>query len=78
MADTLANRIAAIPGAVNRTTSGGTGTTVAQGNALNGPLGMAVEANGDILTVNSNDGNLVETSPQGQQLSVLNIDTTGT
>jgi sugar lactone lactonase YvrE len=78
VADTLANRIAAIPGAVNRTTSGGTGTTVAQGNALNGPLGLAVEANGGILTVNSNDGNLVETSPQGQQLSVLNIDSTGT
>ena len=78
VADTLANRIAAIPNAVNRTTSDGTGTTIAQGNALNGPLGLAVEANGGILTVNGNDGNLVETSPQGQQLSVLNIDTTGT
>jgi len=77
VADTLANRIAAIPNAVTRNTSGGTGTTVAQGNGLNGPLGLAVEANGGILTVNSNDGNLVETSPQGQQLSVVNIDTTG-
>jgi len=77
VADTSANRIAAIPHALNRTTSGGTGTTVSQGDALNGPLGLAVEANGDILTVNSNDGNMVEVSPEGKQVSVLNVDTTG-
>src|SRR5579864_1720238 len=74
VADTLSNRIAAIPHALNRTTSGGTGTTVSQGDALNGPLGLAVEANGDILTVNSNDGNMVEVSPEGKQVSVLNVD----
>ncbi len=78
VADTLANRIAAIPDALSRTTDAGTGDTVSEGDALNGPLGLAVAPNGHILTVNGNDGNLVEITPDGEQVSVMNIDTTGT
>jgi len=77
VADTLSNRIAAIPDAVFRLTSGGTGRTVSVGGALNQPLGLAVAPNGDILTVNAGDGNVVETTPAGSQIAVKNIDTSG-
>src|SRR5579871_2942244 len=59
VADTLASRIAAIPEALFRNTSAGTGTTISQGGALNGPLGLAIAPNNDILTVNSGDGKIV-------------------
>lgn len=78
VADTLQNRIAAIPGAVFRNASAGTGDTVSQGKALNGPLGLAIAPNDNILTVNSNDGNMVETTPGGVQVAVRAVDATGT
>ena len=77
VADTLQNRIAAIPGALFRNGSAGTGDTVSQGKAINGPLGLAIAPNDNILTVNSNDGNMVETTPGGVQASVRAVDATG-
>ena len=77
VADTLGNRIAAIPNALLRSTSGGAGTTVSTGGALNGPLGLAVAPNHNILTVNSGDGNLVEITPGGSQFPAKAIDTSG-
>jgi hypothetical protein len=77
VADTLANRIAAIPDAVMRTTSAGTGVTVSGGGGLNGPLGLAIAPNGHILTVNAGDGNMVETTPAGAQVAVKAVDVTG-
>jgi hypothetical protein len=74
VADTLNNRIAAIPNAANRQSSDGSGSTVSKGGALNGDLGLAVAPNGDILTVNGADGNMVETTPQGTQVSVRTVD----
>lgn len=74
VADTLASRIAAIPNALFLTNSAGTGTTVSEGHALNQPLGLAVAPNGDILTVNGGDGNMVETTPQGSQVAVKTVD----
>lgn len=74
VADTLQNRIAAIPAALFRTSDAGTGMTVSQGGALNGPLGLTVNSEGNILSVNAGDGNLVETTASGQQVSVKNID----
>ena len=70
MADTLANRVAGIPDAIFRGFSAGRGFTVSRGHHLNGPLGLAVAPGGDILTVNSGDGNLVETTPSGFQVAV--------
>ncbi len=67
VADTLGNRVAIIRNAVNRKTSAGTGKTLTQGGNLNGPLGLAVAPDGDILTVNSGDGNLVDISTHGVQ-----------
>ena len=77
VADTLQNRIAAIPGAVTRPVSAGTGTTVSEGKALNGPLGLAIAPNDNIVVVNSNDGNMVETTPGGTQVAVRGVDATG-
>jgi hypothetical protein len=68
VADTQGNRVAAIPGALFRQTPvGGGGTTVAKGGFLNGPLGLTIAPNGDILTANANDGNIVETTPVGAE-----------
>ncbi len=78
VADTLANRIAAIPHALSRHTSAGTGRTVLVGEALNGPLGLAIAPNGDILATNANDGNMVEVTPGGMQAAVKPVDITQT
>ena len=74
VADTLQNRIAAIPNAVTRSVDAGAGDTVAQGRALKQPLGLGVAANGNILTVNAADGLMVETTPDGQQTGVRFVD----
>jgi hypothetical protein len=76
VADTLASRIAAIPNAIKRGNSAHLGTTIAQGGSLYAPLGLAIAPNGDILTVNANDGNLVETTTAGVQSAPVNLDTT--
>jgi len=76
VADTLANRIAGISNPLNRHKSDGLGTTVAQGIPLNGPLGLAVAPNNDILTVNSGDGNIIESTLTGTMTSVATLDTT--
>jgi len=77
VADTLSNRITAIPNALIRSGSAGQGKTVSAGGALNGPLGLAIAPNGDILTANAGDGNLVETTTAGSQVAVKAIDTSG-
>jgi hypothetical protein len=77
VADTLLNRIAAIPDAVFRFDSAGIGHTVTSGGNLNQPLGVAIAPNGHILTVNAGDGSIVETTQAGSQITVKNIDTSG-
>jgi hypothetical protein len=81
VADTLNNRIVAIEDPLQRNTSDGTGMTVFQGGALNGPLGLEIATNGDILTVNSGDGYLVETKVEGHhghQVRKVLLDDMGT
>jgi hypothetical protein len=78
VADSVNSRIAAIPGALGRFSSAGTGQTVSQGGHLNGELGLAIAPGGDILTVNAGDGNLVETTPSGFQIVVRLLDKAGT
>jgi hypothetical protein len=72
VADSVGNRIAAIPGAQG---TPGAIATVTSGGAVNDPLGLAIAPNGDILTTNGGDGNLVETTPDGQQIAVKMLDT---
>jgi hypothetical protein len=77
VADTLGNRIAAIPNALLRSHSDGTGRTVSRKGALRGPLGVAIAPNGNILAANSLNGNLVEITPNGSQVAVKKLDTSG-
>ena len=75
VADSAASRIAAISDALTRTTPASGGATVTSGGAVNDPLGLAIAPNGDILTTNGGDGNLVETTPAGRQVAVKMLDT---
>jgi sugar lactone lactonase YvrE len=77
VADTLANRIGGIPNALFRGSSAGRGFTVSKGGALNGQLGLVIAPNGNILTVNGGNGNLVEVTPSGAQIAVRTLDTSG-
>jgi hypothetical protein len=73
VADCLANRIAAIPNALTRTNAVQGGLDVSVGGEITGPLGIAMAPNGDILTVNGNNGRLVEISPSGAQVATRNL-----
>jgi sugar lactone lactonase YvrE len=79
VADTVNSTIDAIPNAVFRLSDDGTGTPVATGPPLNGPLGLAIAPNGDILTVNGGDGMIVETTPDGHLAAsrVIDVSTPG-
>lgn len=67
--DGLDNVIVAIPDAVNRTTSAGTGRVVSQGGLLNWPLAMVYTPAGHLLVCNGKDGQLVEIDPAaGKQI----------
>jgi DNA-binding beta-propeller fold protein YncE len=68
VADSVANRIAAIPSAMTRTTKlGHGGVTVSRGRFLNDPLGLAIAPNGDVISMNGANGKAVETTPTGKQ-----------
>jgi hypothetical protein len=78
VADTVNNRIAVIPQALQRERAlTGGGITVSSGGALNGPLGLALAPNGDVLSVNAGDGNIVETTEFGNQIDSVKIDPAG-
>jgi plastocyanin len=77
VADSLNNRIAAIPDAAVRTTTAFAGEDVTANGTINDPLGLAIAPNGDILTVNGNDGNIVETTPRGTQIDHKLLDASG-
>lgn len=78
VADSLGNRIAAIPDPVFRETSAGISATVSQGGFLNDPLGLAVSADGTILAANGDNGLLVEITPDGDQIFTTLLDSSGT
>jgi hypothetical protein len=77
VADTLNNRIAGIPNPVTITTDAGTGVTLSQGGALNGPLGLTRTPSGDIIAANGGDGNLVEITDNGKQVATKLVDSSG-
>ena len=75
VADTLNNRIGAIPDASTRLFPAfGGGITLTSGGWLNGPLGMALAPNGDIITANGGDQYAVETTPSGNQIDRAQLD----
>ena len=77
VADTAANRITAIPNPLGRTSTAFTGTDLFSGVPLNNPLGLAVAPNGDVITVNGNNGNAVETAPSGAHVAKRTLDAQG-
>jgi hypothetical protein len=77
VADSLNNRIAAIPHALDRSGTAHSGIDVTSNGFLNDPLGLTVAPNGDILTVNGNNGRIVETTPGGTQIARKFLDTSG-
>ncbi len=75
VADSLNNRISAIPDASTRSGAANAGDdVVSQGGSLNDPLGMALAPNGDIITANGGDPNAVETTPFGTQVDTVQLD----
>src|SRR5579859_3226906 len=77
VADSISNRIAAIPDAVRRTSSAGIGATITKGGSLNDPLGLTVASNGNIITVNGDDGFAVTITPDGHQIQKVLLDSSG-
>jgi sugar lactone lactonase YvrE len=76
VASTQNNKILAISEAATRTTPAANGgSVVSEGGHLKEPLGLVLAPNGDILTTNGGDGNIVETTPGGKQLAVQAADT---
>jgi hypothetical protein len=79
VADSLENRIASIADAAARTSTAGIGQTVTLNPALNDPLGLLVRpSNGNIFTVNGDNGLLLETTPAGAPDGRLLLDSSGT
>jgi sugar lactone lactonase YvrE len=77
VADSLDNRIAAIPNAPSRPSTANTGITISEGGGMNDPLGLVVGPLGNIVTLNGNDGLLVATHPNGTQFFKKLLDSTG-
>jgi len=77
VANGVDSAINAIPGATWRSSSGGTGTMITKGGALNTPLGLIIAPNGDVLTVNGGNGLIVETTPSGNQVAKKMLDSSG-
>jgi hypothetical protein len=79
VADSVNNRIAAVPNALFRHDTFGVpgGITVSKASVLDDPLGMVLAPNGNVLTVNGNNGLIVETSPWGQTVGTATLDDSG-
>jgi hypothetical protein len=78
IADTANSRIARVPAAVIRFTpvnAADAAATVTAGAPLNGPLGLALAPNGNLVTANGGDNNLIELTRTGTIVTVRNLDT---
>ena len=70
MDDALTNTVSRIANALTRTsTVGEKAPTISSGGALSAPLGMTMAPNGDLITVNGNNGKAVGINPAGKQLA---------
>jgi predicted lipoprotein with Yx(FWY)xxD motif len=74
VAQTLGSHITAIPDAITRTSPIADGTsTLTSGGHLDAPLGLTLAPNGDVIAVNGNNGNAVEITPSGQQITAATL-----
>ncbi len=75
VSDAIGNRIGAIPDALTRTTSAGTGKDVTKDGLLQRPLALCMAPNGHLLATNALNGKVVEIDPAtGKQLAAQWID----
>lgn len=75
VSDAIANRITAIPDALTRTSSAGTGREITSAGFLHRPLAMTTAPNGHLLVVNGLNGQVVEIDPvAGKQIYARWID----
>jgi streptogramin lyase len=75
VSDAVGNRITAIPNALTRTDSGGTGRVVTKDELLQRPLAMVMAPNGHLLVTNGLNGQVVEIDPvAGKQLFARWVD----
>ncbi len=74
VADSVANRVATISDALTHTTAS-SGSTVTAGGAVRDPLGLAIAPKRRHPHRHGGDGNLVETTPAGQQVAIKMLDT---
>ena len=75
VSDALGNSVDAIPNALTRRTSAGTGREITKDDLLTRPLAMAMAPNGDLVVLNGQDGKIVEIDPSsGKQLVARWID----
>jgi hypothetical protein len=78
VADSLNNRIAAIPDALFRILPSNGGVTVSEGGVLNDPLGLSLTPDDHLVSANGDDGNIVEINPAtGKQIAKRLVDDTG-
>jgi hypothetical protein len=78
VADTVNSRVAKVPNAIFRSSpvnAGAASSTASADPHLNGPLGLALTPNGDLLAANGGDNNLVELSQGGKFIAVKDVDT---
>jgi hypothetical protein len=63
VSDAIDNAVDAIPDAMTRTTSAGTGSVISKDGMFKRPLALAKTPNGDLLVINGLDGQTVELDP---------------
>lgn len=74
VAETVGSEITAIPDALTRTDPVMEGNdTLTSGGSLNGPLGLTLAPDGDLIAVNGNDGRAVEITPHGRQITTVTL-----
>jgi hypothetical protein len=73
VADSVNSQILAVQDAFDRSTAT-TAQVISAGNNLNDPLGMTIAPNGNIITANGNNGEVVETTVAGAQIATATLD----
>jgi hypothetical protein len=75
VSDAVGNRVVAVPNAMTRTDSAGTGREITKDGMLKRPLALIMAPNGHLLAVNGRNGQVVEVDPvAGKQLCAQWID----
>jgi hypothetical protein len=74
VANNLADSIDSVPSALTATSPDSVGTTVTSGGQLQGPLGLTIAPDGDLLVANADNGKVVEVTPSGAQVGEFYAD----